>query len=537
MIKNSHPSLLLLLVLLALGCNQTVSTNNEQEMLPNRWPNAVSYEIFVQSFADSNSDSIGDINGMTTKLDYLEDLGIENIWLMPINPSPSYHKYDVTDYKGIHPDYGTMDDFKNFVNESHKRNIRVTIDLVINHCSSRHPWFLSALNPSSEYRDYFIWSTKEEIEEAGNLEKAKTGDSDNTRQWNEVNGQDELYFSYFYSGMPDLNYDNPKVREEVYAIGKYWLTEVGVDGFRLDAAKHIYPDDRADDNHAFWAEFKETMESYNPDVYLVGEVWADLETQAAFAKGFDALFNFDLAFSILESVKNQRVLSASIFEDAWKINETGSPVELFNKSEKAFKNYNKDYVNTTFLTNHDQNRVMSFLGNNQEQALLAASILMTLPGAPYIYYGEEIGMPGMKPDPNIREPFLWTALPDSMRTTWMTAKYANDLTVPPLDIQMKDEGSIYNHYRSLIRTRRASEILSLGELSNVNLEDNELLAFKRSFKGNELLVLHNLSDSLKKCNIGNFNNKMFSTNNQISINSNELTLPPFQSVILSQSNK
>ncbi|MEQ9302773.1 MAG: alpha-amylase family glycosyl hydrolase, partial [Marinoscillum sp.] len=175
------------------------SKTNAEEVLPNRWPNAVTYEIFVQSFYDSNGDGIGDINGMTEKLEYLQDLGVEAVWLMPINPSPSYHKYDVTDYYGVHPDYGTIEDFKEFVTKAHERNIKVVIDLVINHCSSQHPWFIDAQDPESEYRDFFVWGDLETIKAEGILEKEVTGDSDNTTQWNEVDGQEELYFSFFYS--------------------------------------------------------------------------------------------------------------------------------------------------------------------------------------------------------------------------------------------------------------------------------------------------------------------------------------------------
>ncbi|MFY0606979.1 MAG: alpha-amylase [Cyclobacteriaceae bacterium] len=507
----------------------------DPDELPVRWPNAVTYEIFVQSFADSNGDGIGDIKGMTLKLDYLQDLGIENIWLMPINPSPSYHKYDVTDYYGIHPSYGTMDDFKEFLQEAHKRDIRVTMDLVINHCSNQHQWFQDALDPSNEYRDYFVWKTMEEIEAEGILEKEKTGDSDNIKQWNKLPGQKELYFSFFYSGMPDLNYDNPKVREGVYKIGEYWLQEIGVDGFRMDAAKHIYPDNRAEDNHAFWQEFKSTMQAIKPDVYIVGEVWSDLEVQTPFAQGFDALFNFDMSFSMLETVKNKRVVSAAIHESAWKINEGSSPTELYNESESAFKSYNPNFINTTFLTNHDQNRVMSFLNDNEEQAKLAASILLTLPGSPYIYYGEELGMRGMKPDPLIREPYLWDKEEsDTIRTSWIKAVYNTDSTLVPLAQQIEDPTSMYHHYRKLIRLRRASEVLTYGDLMTADVNDEEILAFTRSFEGEKYLIIHNLSESEKVLPIIEFSTIIYQNTTTSVFNNNQILLPPYKSLILSQ---
>ncbi len=468
-----------------------------EEKLPVRWPHAVTYEIFVQSFVDTNGDGIGDLNGVTSKLDYLQDLGIEAIWMMPVNPSPSYHKYDVTDYYGIHPDYGTIEDFKKLIAEAHKRDIKIIMDLVINHSSSDHEWFRSSVEKIGEYRNYYTWANMEQIEAEGTLEKEETGDSGNRRQWNDVEGQDELYFAFFYSGMPDLNYDNPKVREEVYQIGKFWLSEIGIDGFRLDAAKHIYPDHRATDNHAFWKEFYSTMKSYKPDVYTVGEVWADLPTQAPFAEGFSALFNFDLAFTILETVKNERVIGATIFEHAWKLDEDGSPVKLYNSSDSAFKSFNPTFLNTTFLTNHDQNRVMSFLGNDVAKAKLAASILFTLPGAPYIYYGEEIGMMGMKPDELIREPMIWKNGPDPGRTSWIIAEYNTDETIRGVEDQMSDPGSMYHFYRNWIRLRRQEPILTYGSLEPIETGDDQILAFRRTYEGKSLVAYHNLSGVVK----------------------------------------
>lgn len=522
--------LYLLISLAACKIPEMPASSNE---LPGSWPNGVTYEIFIQSFYDSNSDSIGDLSGLTSKLDYLSDLGVEAIWLMPINPSPSYHKYDVTDYYGIHPDYGTMEDFKKLLAEAHKRNMKIVIDLVINHCSKMHPWFMEALDPESKYRDYFVWATMEEIEAEGNLIKGRTGDSDNIHQWNEVPGQDEYYFSFFWSGMPDLNYDNPKVREEIYKIGEYWLNEIGVDGFRLDAAKHIYPDHRAEDNHRFWAEFKSKMQELKPDAYLVGEVWADLPTQAPFAEGFSSLFNFDLAFSIMETVKKGKNVQASIFKHSWKVTEDGSLIDLYKASEKAFNQYNPDFINATFLTNHDQNRAMSFLENDPNKAKLAASVLFTLPGAPYIYYGEELGMRGMKPDELIREPFLWTTGTDVGETQWMKPEYNTEKTVIPADVQIKSDTSIYSHYKRLIHFRRSSPVMTHGNISAVNYGDEELLAFRRQWNDEALLVIHNLSAKKKEVkNDVAFGLKKFATTDKIVQRENVLIIPPFSSIVL-----
>lgn len=520
----------LVIVLLASSCFKKESSTQKPDIM---WENRVAYEIFVQSFCDSNGDGIGDLNGVTSKLDYLKELGIGAIWLMPISPSPSYHKYDVTDYYGIHPDYGTLEDFQHLLQEAHKRDIKVIIDLVINHCSHLHPWFRSALNPDSEFRDFFVWATEAAVIEEGNLLKEATGDSDNIHQWNKVQGQEEMYFGFFWSGMPDLNYDNPKVREEIYKVGKYWLTTIGVDGFRLDAAKHIYPDHRAEDNHAFWQEFKAEMETYKPDVYLVGEVWADLPTQAPFGAGFSSLFNFDLSFSILESVKNERIVSATIHENSWRILENGSPISLFNSSMKAFTRNNPQFINATFLTNHDQNRVLSFLENDKSKARLAAAILLTMPGLPYIYYGEEIGMRGMKPDEHIREPMLWNLDEvDTCRTTWKSPLYNTTKTVAPVNLQTTDTSSLLNHYKTLISLRNESPALQSGNMTPMNFNDDALLAYTRETQDESLYVVHNLSAYPKE--LDRPKGSVVFTSQSSKHEGDTLVLSPFETIIISK---
>jgi alpha-amylase len=485
----------LLLICIAgilFSCQFDISESRETAVA--QWPEGVAYEIFVQSFYDSDNDSIGDIPGMTEKLEYLDDLGVDAVWLMPIMPSPSYHKYDVVDYYDIHPDYGTMDDFKEFLKKAHDRNIKVIIDLVINHTASSHPWFINASSgKDAKYRDYYVWADKDSV--AQQIAKKETSfDSDNITQWHAVNGDEtaEHYYGFFWGGMPDLNFDNPEVRKEVYEMGRYWLEEIGVDGFRLDAAKHIFPDDRAVDNHAFWKEFKAEMEKIDPDVYLVGEIWANAETTAPYAAGFTAFFNFDLAFSILESVKKGEVVTTSISGHGWDVNE-GSFIEKLITNREVYHSINPDYQDAIFLTNHDQNRVMSVLEGDVNKAKVAAAILMTLPGTPYIYYGEEIGMMGKKPDERIREPFLWREGEDPGRPLWIKPEYNTADQIKSLAEQRKDENSLYHHYKELIAFRKNLPALTFGELVAVDLEDKNVLAYKRQFQDDKLLIIHNLS--------------------------------------------
>ncbi|MBD1395678.1 alpha-glucosidase C-terminal domain-containing protein [Pontibacter sp. JH31] len=477
--RNLHHLLLIPALYLATGCSTPSQLESQPEAKASEWPRSVSYEIFVQSFCDSDNDGIGDIKGMTSKLDYLSGLGIQGVWLMPMSPSPSYHKYDVTDYYGIHPDYGTMADFKEFVNEAHKRNIKVVIDLVLNHSGSDHPWFVEAAkNEKSPYRDYYVWAHKDDPQTKG--EGKTTGDdSHNVKQWHEVKGSDYKYYGFFWGGMPDLNFDNPKVRQEAYKIGRYWLEEVGVDGFRLDAARHIFTDDRQADNHQFWEEFRAEMQKVKPDVYLVGEVWAEADIVAPYTKGLPALFNFEMSWKMLEALNKG----------------TGDSLAIHHDRIMAFyKNVNPDFIDATILSNHDQNRIMSEVNGDMNKAKMGAALLLTLPGSPYIYYGEEIGMKGKKPDEQIREPFLWDVkAQDECRTSWVKPQYSTEQTVAPVAVQEADKNSLLNHYKNYIRLRNNSPALSLGELEPVNVNNRAISAFVRTHGGESVLVLHNLS--------------------------------------------
>ncbi len=460
------------------SCSQDSSTTVE-----NYWPKAgVTYEIFVQSFNDSDGNGIGDLNGVTAKLDYVSELGANAIWFMPIMPSPSYHKYDVTDYKAIHPDYGTMDDFKKLLEEAHKRDIKIVIDLIINHSSSEHPWFIeSKKGRDNPYRDYYVWAQKDTIADYIQ-KKVITLDSDNITQWHDPGFGDDYYYGFFIGGMPDLNFDNPKLRQEIYDIGKFWLEEVGVDGFRLDAAKHIYPDERAIDNHEFWIDFRAEMTKIKPDVYLVGEVYDKKEVVAPFLPGLPALFNFDFHYTLIESLNKQ------------------DGMLLVNKAKGVLDYYNsitEDFIDATISSNHDQPRLLNELGSDSGKYKQAIAILMSMPGAPYIYYGEEIGMLGLKPDEQIREPFLWDLQSkDIGRATWIKPVYSTDKTVTPLAIQQKDPSSYFNHYKRVIQLRNSSPALAIGSLElSQDSYPKSIMVYERKSANQELLIIHNVGDS------------------------------------------
>lgn len=506
----------LVLALLFMNSVHSMAQQKTFASKPMAWPNAVSYEIFVRSFADSNGDGIGDLNGITSKLPYLKNLGIEAIWLTPICPSPTYHKYDVTNYKAIDPEYGTMDDFKKLVSEAHKLNIKVIPDLVPNHSSSQHPWFLEAKKgPDNPYRDYYVWSNPKNLKDSINWYYPKDE--------NKKNIGDEKYYAFFWSGMPDLNYDNPKVREEMIDIAKFWLQETGVDGFRLDAAQHIYDEKEVKKNVAWWQEFRAALEPVKKDVYLMGEVWnKDTVVAKYLNKALSGCFNFDLSFAL---------------QDASKSEQAKDLVDKVIRIRKLYSKNNPAFVDATILSNHDQNRIMDDLNYNQNQAKMAAALLLTLPGSPYIYYGEELAMRGQKPDENIREPFIWDkGANDKSQTTWMKPKYSNDKTVVPQKIQEADPNSFLIYYTSLLQFRAKNDLMRNGEISKSAIKDGSLCAFFRSDVKDSVLVVHNLCSKEITFDLPEneaaFEKEIFNSATNYKRTKNKISLSAYSTVVL-----
>jgi glycosidase len=428
----------------------------------------VFYEIFVRAFNDSDGDTIGDLKGVTAKLDYLEELGVSGIWLMPINESPSYHGYDVSNYYKIQEEYGTMDDFYELINEAHKRDIVIVMDLVANHSSRKHPWFLEAMNnKDSKYRSYYTWSDSY----TGDRKPSTLG----SYPW--YNSRGGQYYGIFTNDMPDLNYDNPEVREEMKKIAKYYI-DMGVDGFRLDAARHVY-DGELDKNLQWWKEFNDYVKSVSANVCLLGEVWDTSKVTADYLTSLDTVFNFDLSSSILDSVR------ASNF------------TKLGSSIKEIYINYeakNKNYLDSTFITNHDMNRVASSL-NTPEKLKQAAAILLTLPGTPYIYYGEETGMTGAKPDENIREPFIWDNVDKTKNSAWRHSNNKKDVVA--VNVQSEDPASLLNFYKTFINIRNTNKALAHGSFELIDAKDNKVFGFKRVLEKDEIYVFIN-SDTISK---------------------------------------
>ncbi|MGM0508968.1 MAG: alpha-amylase family glycosyl hydrolase [Fusobacteriota bacterium] len=444
---------------------------------------AVFYEIFVRSFYDGNGDKIGDFKGLTKRLDYVEDLGVDALWLMPTFESPSYHGYDIVDYYSIEEDYGTMEDFDKFLDEAHKRGIKVILDLVINHSSLDHPWMKKALeDKESKYYDYYVWA-----DEFDNIDE--TGEWDQ-QIWSYSGKAKEHYMGIFWSGMPDLNLRNPDVRKEMKDIAKFWL-EKGVDGFRLDASKHI-DDENKEVTLNWWKEFNSFVKQVNPEAYLVGENWdSDYSVIAPFFETMDSSFNFGI---------NGTIVSLA---DGNKINA----VQELNKMYDIYEEYNENFIDATFIKNHDMDRVASDLDGNKDKIKLAGTILMTLPGTPFIYYGEELGQEGMKPDDNIREPFDWYADAQGEGMTSMNVggfyngmKYTEPNDGISLEEQMKDPESVYTHYKKLIEIRQSTNAFSRGGYKELEMEDG-LYGYALGYEDEGYIVIHNISDEQKSLDL------------------------------------
>ena len=439
------------------------------------------YEIFVYSFCDSNGDGIGDLNGVISKLDYLESLGINGIWLMPINPSNSYHKYDVYDYFDIDPQYGTMYDFENLLAECEARGIKVIMDLVINHSSNQHEWFAITAEylrdlpegeePSvedCEYFDYYNWS-KEKL--AG---------------YSKLGGTDYYYECQFSNGMPDLNLGNETLRAELTKVMRYWL-EMGVAGFRVDAAKEFYTGNVEKTTEVMnW--LYSTAASLDADVYMVGEAWSDFSTIASYYKsGFLSFFNFPFADSggkIITTVRN-----------IGNPNMIPSYAKALQAAHEAYSESNPNYIDAPFLSNHDMGRIFGFASGEEYKIKLAGAMNVLMSGSCFIYYGEEIAMPGSGNDPSKRAPMFWNQL-----RTDGTTNPPPSCTIPAeypygsLEDQINDAGSIYNFYREVIAIRNALPVISHGvttaeEALNVDC----ISAQRKTWNDQECIILMNIN--------------------------------------------
>jgi len=427
------------------------------------------YEIFVWSYQDSDGDGIGDFNGLRSRLDYIADMGYNGIWLMPIMPSPSYHKYDVMDYKAVDPQYGTMDDFRLLVEECHARGIRLIIDLPVNHTSTRHPWFLSAVesiqkrNFDSPYLDYYCFT-----------------ETPSGNKYVKVSGSSWHYEEQFAGGnMPDLNLDSPALKAEIRDIVTFWLCDVGVDGFRLDAVTSFYAGD-VTRNVAFLDELKAMCEEAKPGSFLVGEAWVGLSALAGYAQStVDSFFLFPSAQAegfIVKSILG-RSPNAQLYVSGLEKVLEAMPGELL----------------TPFLCNHDTGRSIGLLQARKlpERAKFAQGALGMLPGYVFTYYGDEIGMVGAGDDPNKRLAMYWN---DGDMTTQPPGVTSLEYAYPCVDEQLADPDSLLNYCKAVNHARLSSPLIALGENSFVSGDKNTVV-MKREKNGDCCWIAMNFSRS------------------------------------------
>ena len=439
----------------------------------------VFYEIFVGSFSDSNGDGIGDLRGIINRMDYLNDgkpdsgesLGVEGLWLTPIFRSPTYHKYDATNFYEVDSSFGTMDDLKELIDLCHERNVKLILDLAINHTSTNNKWFIEFKNAhvngdtSSPYYNFYSWGTQSYL---------------SGRAFNRINDTDHYYECNFFTGMPELNYDNEAVREEMVEVAKYYL-DLGVDGFRFDAAKYIYFGDNAA-SEEFWAWYITELKKVKPDIYTVGEVWdSDSITQLY----YPALncFNFTMA------------QTSGLLADAARMGNVNGLMNYTENYLKKVQGMRSDAMLVPFIANHDTDRSAGYLTLASGYAYVGANLLILGPGSPFIYYGEEIGMKGSRGSANTdadrRLAMLWgdgDSVKDPSEATYNRKNKQSNGTVAD---QIGDADSLYSYYKKLIMIRNANPEIARGTYTSLNLEGTSVGGFIAEYNGSKCMVIHN----------------------------------------------
>ena len=643
---------------------QNATQSQEMELDPDPWDGKkradISYQLLIYSFADSNADGIGDFQGIRSKLDYLDELGVSAIWLSPAHPASSYHGYDVLDYEALNPEYGTEEDFKALIDDAHAHGIKIYMDYVINHTSVNHPWFKAAISsPDSEYRDWYVLSEDpatdiaagsipmiategkngydsnqwysavsngskemkvkftlkcsstgtpqtlkiEEVDEIANSGSANSGKylwwgdpGKSTEFYSEGNGIYTLslalnspwgvlvrtskttwdngtkfgapsnahqlewgkelalsssdandillpgmkslyYHSHFWTGaFADLNYgsadkceQSPAFKAIVKAAEK-WI-DLGVDGFRLDGAKHVYHNASSDENPTFWNSFYTTMNSYyrkshSDDLYMVGEVYDDYQAAAPYYKGLPTLFEFAFWYRLQWAIQNS----------------TGC---YFAKDiisyQDLYKSYRSDYHEATKLSNHDEDRTGSTLNASADLMKMAGAVLLTSGGEPYIYYGEELGFLGKKEggDEYVRTPMKWG---DSYTTSFIKQSYTGQDKVKSVKEQAGDENSILSIYRTFGQLRNTYPALAEGKMSahplynDSNSQYKQVACWYMSDASQKMLVVHNISSKAVTLNFSDPIDKAVASMGEVSatlVNSNfSLRLGGWSSAVL-----
>ncbi len=444
------------------------------------------YQIFVGSFSDSNGDGIGDIRGIINRMDYLNDgnmysedsLGVQGIWLSPVFQSPSYHKYDTTDYYKIDETYGTEADLVELIELCHERNVKVILDLALNHTATNNEWFTKFAaahktgNSIDPYYDIYSWAPLDG-RTAGIAYTAIPG------------ANQEYYECNFSTDMPELNYDSKVVRDEMLDVAKYYL-DLGVDGFRFDAVKYIYYND-VEKSVDFWKWYMEELKTYKPDIYCVGECWSGDGETLRYVEAVNC-FNF------------QAAQGEGYIANAAK----GKDIDVFTNYIEKYQTLvweaNAEGMMNLFLSNHDMDRAAGYLTPSTKQAYMAANLYLLCSGSPFIYYGEEIGLKGTRgganTDANRRLAMLWgdeDTVKNPMGTTYDSGKQTNGTVAE----QAEDKDSLLRYYGKLLSLRKQYPEIARGEYKALAFGDANFGGFLVTYNGEQTVLLHNTSTEEK----------------------------------------
>ncbi|MGD8464818.1 MAG: maltose alpha-D-glucosyltransferase [Anaerolineae bacterium] len=490
------------------------------------YQDAVFYEVFVRAFADSSGDGIGDLAGLTSKLDYLRDLGVDCVWMLPIYPSPLRDDgYDVSDFYRIHPDYGDVDDLRTLVEEAHRRGLRIIADLIPNHTSDQCPWFQASRDPDhpqhATYRDWYVWSSTDERYSEARIIFLDYEDSNWT--WDPVRGA--YYWHRFFHHQPDLNYDHPAVQQEMLNVVRFWLDQ-GVDGFRVDAVPYLYEREGTScenlpETHTYLKRLRAFVDAYAPGTLLLSEAnqWPeDVRPYLGDGDEFHMNFHFPLMpriflalaradwTPILEILDRTPPIPASCQWATFLRCHDELTLEMVTEEERQFMWQFYAPKSRMRLNLGIRRRLAPLLDNNRARIELANSLLFTLPGSPVLYYGDEIGMGDdiwLEDRDGVRTPMQWSAAANAGFSEADPAA----LYCPVIDdaaygyrrvnvaAQTTDPGSLWHRMRNMIRVRREQPALGRGAIQFLDLGTRAVLAYVREHHGEKVLAVNNLSDS------------------------------------------
>ena len=572
------PSLIIIVLLLIMSCNSnSVKKNENSNSTKKWWKEAIVYQIYPRSFKDSDGDGIGDLKGIIEELDYIKSLGVNTVWLNPIYSSPNDDNgYDVSDYRNIMADFGTMADFDLMLSEMHKRGIKLVMDLVVNHSSDEHQWFKqSRSSRTNPYRNYYHWWPAEK----GKPNYRFSLFDENGNAWKYDSLTNAYYLHYFSQKQPDLNWENPKVRQEVYDIMKFWINK-GIDGFRLDAFQFVAKD-------TTFPPFPKGYEKHFIKYYAMqGNLHGYLKemNKQVFSK-----YNImSVAEGAGNSLKDAHDL---VDEDRHELNMAYSfdIVDLANnpttgydflKFKEIFTNWDSAFAKkgwlSIFLANHDQSRMVSRFGNDSPQFRVASSkmlntLILSMRGTPYCYYGDELGMTNSKfksiedykdiaaingykrvvkngGDINAFMKFLQFRARDNGRTPmqWNSSKNA-DFTIgtPWLAVnenykeinvasEEKDQNSVLNYFKKMVQLRKENPVLIYGSYQLLEPKHPDIYAYTRTLNSTKLLILLNFKDKNSSINLSELSQIktiLIDNYNSVKTNNNSITLKPYQAVI------